>query len=140
VGAAVAALAAALGAVALAVALRRRHSPGVGDQLERLLGGPDDGAVLPRTLRDLSEELDRRVGPHTSALALEAERARFGRESPAKRQRTAFRVVRALARDLGPWRAALLIARRSVGSTGACRPAGRSGLALGPGPRPRRRT
>ena len=139
-GGAIAALTAALAAVALAAALLRRDPPQLGDRLERLLESPGDGAAPPRTLRRLGEELGRRVGPHTSALAFEAERARFAPGPTATRRRVAFRVTGALVRDLGPWRAALLLARRGAVGRRAARPAGRLGLALGPVPWPWRRT
>jgi transglutaminase-like putative cysteine protease len=106
-----AALAAALAAAAVAAGRARRGRPQLGDRLERLLGPPADGPT--RTLRRLGEELDRRVGPHTSALAFEAERARFADGAPAPPRRAVLRLARALARDVGPWRAArLLIGRR----------------------------
>jgi hypothetical protein len=126
--------------MALAAAFLRRDPAQVGDRLERLLESPGDHAAPPRTLRRLGEELGRRVGPHTSALAFAAERARFAPGPSATGRRVAFRVTRALVRDLGPWRAALLIARRSAAGRRASGPAGRLALALRPVIRPWRRT
>jgi transglutaminase-like putative cysteine protease len=115
-GGAIAAIVAALGGLAFATARLRRDPVPLGDRLERLLGAPGEGTGPARTLRRLADELERRVGPHTSGLALAAEHERFAAEPPAAAQRpAALRVTRALARDLGPWRAALLLARRRSG-------------------------
>jgi hypothetical protein len=98
-----------LGALAvLALAggrLRRRRE--LGDALTRLLGRP----VAPSTtLGAVSDELAATLGPHTAALADEAERARFAPPGAARRRWTGARIARALARDVGPSRAALLLA------------------------------
>jgi protein-glutamine gamma-glutamyltransferase len=61
------------------------------------------------TLSDLQAELALRLGPHTSALAAAAERARYAPGSPAPGPRPRARIVRALISDLGPRRAALLL-------------------------------
>jgi hypothetical protein len=95
-----------LAAVALS-ALRRRRPPQLGDALGRLLGRP----VPPSTtLGRLADELARTLGPHTAALATEAERARFAPGGAGSPRWTRARIARALARDVGPWRAALLLA------------------------------
>jgi transglutaminase-like putative cysteine protease len=95
-----------LAAVALA-GLRLRSRPRLEDALTRLLGTP----VPPSTtLRELSDELARTVGPHTSALAAEAERARFAPQGAARSRWTSARIARAVARDVGPARAVLLLA------------------------------
>jgi hypothetical protein len=95
-----------LAAVALA-GLRLRRRPRLEDALTRLLGTP----VPPSTtLGELSDELARTVGPHTSALAAEAERARFAPQGAARSRWTSARIARAVARDVGPARAVLLLA------------------------------
>jgi protein-glutamine gamma-glutamyltransferase len=104
-----------LAAVALA-GWRRRRRPQLGDALARLLGTP----VLPSTtLGELADEAARALGPHTAALAAEAERARFGPQGTVRRRWTSARLARALARDIGPWRALLLLARPTTGSASA---------------------
>jgi protein-glutamine gamma-glutamyltransferase len=108
-------LAAVLAAVVL-IGRRRRRRPQPGDALARLLPAP-----LPpsTTLGDLAEELARTLGPHTAALAAEAERARFAPRGGAPRRWAGARIARALARDVGVWRALLLLARPTTGSASA---------------------
>jgi hypothetical protein len=110
-----------LAAVGLA-GWRRRRRPQLGDVLGQLLGT----SLRPSTtLGALGDELARTVGQHTSALAAEAERARFAPPGAAPRRWPRARVARALARDVGPWRAALLLA--GAASAGA-RSSPRAGL------------
>jgi protein-glutamine gamma-glutamyltransferase len=93
-------------AVLAFAALRRRRSPD--DALGRLLGAP----VAPATtLSRLGDELAQEIGPHTAALAAEAQRARFGRPGAARRRLFRHRIVVALVRDLGAVRAGLLLMR-----------------------------
>jgi hypothetical protein len=102
---------------------RRRRPPELGDVLGRLVGTP----LLPSTtLGALGAELARTVGPHTAALAAEAEQARFTAAGAVPRRWPRARVARAVARDVGPWRAALLL-------TGA----GPAGARSSPPPGPR---
>ena len=61
------------------------------------------------TLGELRDALARSVGPHTSALAAEAERARFGPRAPRRSTFPRTRVARALVHDAGLWRAVLLV-------------------------------
>jgi hypothetical protein len=91
----------------LAARRRRRARPQPGEVLARLLGTP----VLPSTtLGELGDRLARELGPHTSALAAEAEQARFSPRGAASRRWARARIARALVRDVGPLRAALLLA------------------------------
>jgi transglutaminase-like putative cysteine protease len=117
--------------VVAAVALagwRGRRRPDMGQALARLLGP----SIPPSTtLGELGDELARTVGPHTSALAAEAERARFARRGAAPRRWARARIVVEVARDLGTWRAALRLARAAAvgpraggGPTSGAAPAG----------------
>jgi hypothetical protein len=86
---------------------RRRRRPQLDEALGRLLGTP----VRPSTtLGELREELARTLGPHTAALAAEAERERFAPSGASPRRWTRARIARALARDVGPARALSLLA------------------------------
>jgi hypothetical protein len=103
-------------AVAALAGWRRRRRPQLGEALARLLGTP----VRPSTtLSELRDEVARALGPHTAALAAEAERARFGPQPAGPRRWTSARIARALARDVGPWRALLMLARPTTGSASA---------------------
>jgi hypothetical protein len=106
-------------AVLALAALRRRRSPD--DALARLLGGP----VAPATtLGRIGDELARKIGPHTAALAAEAERARFGPPGTPRRRFLRCRIVAAVVRDVGAARAAMVLLRptrpptRGAGSAG----------------------
>ncbi|HTE59584.1 MAG TPA: transglutaminase domain-containing protein, partial [Solirubrobacteraceae bacterium] len=89
--------------------LRRRPQPG--DALTRLLGTP----VPPSTtLGELGDVLARTLGPHTSALAAEAERARFAPQRAARERWTGARIARAVARDVGPSRAVPVLVRAAL--------------------------
>jgi transglutaminase-like putative cysteine protease len=95
---------------------RRRRRPRLDDALGRLLPTPISPST---TLAELRDELARRFGPHTSALAAQAERARFGPHGAAPRRWTHARIAGALARDLGPWRAMLVLTRPTTGAASA---------------------
>jgi transglutaminase-like putative cysteine protease len=99
-----------LGLLALA-GCRLRRRPQLADALTRLVGRPIPPST---TLGELGEELARTVGPHTAALAAEAERARFSPQGTARQRWTSTRIARALARDLGPRRAVLMLALPAV--------------------------
>jgi protein-glutamine gamma-glutamyltransferase len=113
------AMVAVLAALATAggwVARRRtRRGPA---PLGRLLGGlvhRAGGHVQPSsTLAGLGVELARLVGPNTATLAVQAERARFAPDPAVPTRRPWIRLARALAKDLGPIRALILL----VGATG----------------------
>jgi transglutaminase-like putative cysteine protease len=96
-----------LAAVGVAGSRLRRRPRELGDVLARLLRTPSGPST---TLGELADELARSVGAHTSALATEAERDLFASPGAAQRRWTSARIARALARDVGPWRAALLLA------------------------------
>jgi hypothetical protein len=92
-------------AAGLAAAVRHARRRDLGDALARL------AAPAPATtLSELRTDLALRLGPHTAALAAELERARFapGAAAPPRGRS----VARALARDVGVWRAAVLLIRR----------------------------
>ena len=114
-----------LTAVALA-GRRRRRRPQPGEALGRLLGAP----VPPSTtLAELGDELARTLGPHTSALAAEAELARFAPPGTAPRRWTSARIARALARDVGPWRAVALLAGAAAAGARSSHQQGRGEIA-----------
>ena len=101
---------AVLAAVALAgCGLGRRTT--LEDALARLAARTGTPVRPSTTLAELRGELARSVGAHTSALAVEAERARFG---PGAQRRFLFpraRAARALVRDAGLGRAVWLVLR-----------------------------
>jgi transglutaminase-like putative cysteine protease len=102
-GATLAALATA--GVVVARQRTRRGPPQLGHLLEGL-ARRTGGRVQPSsTLAELGVELARLVGPHTAALAVQAERARFAPDAVVPVARPRIRIGRALARDLGPMRA-----------------------------------
>jgi hypothetical protein len=116
-------IAAVLAVVVLAALRLLRRPPGLGDVLVRLVGTPVGPST---TLGELRDELARTVGPHTSALAAQAERDLFAAPGAAPRRWTTVRIVRALVHDVGPCRAALLLA-------GAASAGARSSQQAGPG-------
>jgi protein-glutamine gamma-glutamyltransferase len=68
------------------------------------------GQVQPSsTLAELGVELARLVGPQTAALAAQTERARFAPDPPTPTPRPRLQLARALASDLGPWHALLVL-------------------------------
>jgi hypothetical protein len=106
----VGAILAALATAGMSVRRRTRRGP---VPLGPLLGGlvrRTGGHVQPSsTLAELGVELTRLVGPHTAALAAKTERARFapGPVAPTPHPRIQF--ARALASDLGPRRALMVL-------------------------------
>ena len=102
------AVAVAVAAAALAGrALRQR--PTLEQALARLAARSGMPIRASTTLDELRHALARSVGPHTSALAAEAERARFGPRAPRRSTFPRTRVARALVSDAGLWRAVLLV-------------------------------
>jgi protein-glutamine gamma-glutamyltransferase len=90
---------------------RRRPAP-LGWLLERLerLVHRAGGHVEPSsTLTQLGGELARLVGPHTAALATQAEHARFAPDPAPSLSRPQLQLVRALTTDLGPSHTLLLL-------------------------------
>jgi hypothetical protein len=68
------------------------------------------GRVQPSTtLAELGIELARLVGPQTAALAGQTERVRFALDSTVATPRPRIQLARALAKDLGPRRALLML-------------------------------
>jgi transglutaminase-like putative cysteine protease len=102
---------AALATVGVRVARRRtRRGPVPLGPLLELLVRRTGGQVQPSsTLAELGIELARLVGPKTAALAAQAERARFapGPSTPSPRPR--IQLAWALASDLGPRRALVVL-------------------------------
>jgi hypothetical protein len=107
-------VAAILGALATASGLvaRRRVRRGpvpLGPLLEGLVRRTGGHVQPSSTLAELGVELARLVGPNTAALAAQTERARFGPGSPTPTPRLRLQLARALASDLGPWRALMVL-------------------------------
>jgi transglutaminase-like putative cysteine protease len=101
-----------LAVAALAGGALRRRGRTLEDALARVAARSGTPVGSATTLSELRQALARAVGPHTSALAAQAERARFG---PGEQPRRAFaraRVARAVALDVGSWRALALLVRR----------------------------
>jgi transglutaminase-like putative cysteine protease len=103
------------GAIVVALAAAALAGSGLGrrptleNALARLAARTGTPIHPSTTLAELRRELARTVGGHTSALAAEAERARFG---PRAQRRLSFpraRVARALVHDAGLWRAVRLV-------------------------------
>ena len=106
------AVAVAIAAAALAGrALRRR--PTLEQALARLAARSGMPIRPSTTLDELRHALARIVGPHTSALAAEAERARFGPRAPRRSTFPRTRVARALVCRRRA------VARRAAGPGGA---------------------
>jgi protein-glutamine gamma-glutamyltransferase len=61
------------------------------------------------TLAELGAELARLVGPTTAALAIQTERVRFAPDPPMPTEHPRIQLARALATDLGPRRALLVL-------------------------------
>ena len=112
-GRSVAALIAALGFIVAIAAVwrrRRRHAPAQAAELLAQLARRSGARVDPScTLAELRDQLSVRLGPHTSALAAMAERARYAPAHRAAAQPSSARVLRALVRDIGLARAARLL-------------------------------
>jgi transglutaminase-like putative cysteine protease len=114
------AILAVLAVAALAGGALRRRGRALEDALPWLAARSGMTVGSATTLGELRHELARAVGPHTSALAAQAERARFG---PGEQPRPSFartRVARAVALDVGSWRALALLVRRRSGDRLQC--------------------
>jgi protein-glutamine gamma-glutamyltransferase len=102
-----------LGALAGAgVSVRRRIRRGpvpLGPLLEGLVRRTGGQVQPSSTLAELGVQLARLVGPHTAALAAQAERARFAPGPTATTPRPRIQLARALASDLGPRRALMVL-------------------------------
>jgi hypothetical protein len=61
------------------------------------------------TLAELGAELARLVGPTTAALAIQTERVRFAPNPPMPTGHPRIQLARALATDLGPWPALVVL-------------------------------
>jgi protein-glutamine gamma-glutamyltransferase len=92
--------------------LRRRIRRGpvpLGPLLEGLVRRTDGHVQPSSTLAELAVELARLVGPQTAALAAQAERARFAPGPAAPTPHPRIQLARALASDLGPRRALMVL-------------------------------
>jgi hypothetical protein len=102
-------LAALASAGVLVVRRRTRRGPvPLGPLLEGLVCRTGGHVQPSSTLAELGVELARLVGPHTAALAAQTERARFAPGPTAPTPHPRIQLARALANDLGP-RGALLV-------------------------------
>jgi protein-glutamine gamma-glutamyltransferase len=114
----VGAILAALATAGVWVARRRiRRGPvPLGPLLEGLVRRTGGQVQPSSTLAELGVELARLVGPQTAALAAQTERARFAPGPTAPTPHPRIQLARALANDLGPRRALMvlitLVARR----------------------------
>jgi protein-glutamine gamma-glutamyltransferase len=94
------------------VSVRRRIHRGpvpLGPLLEGLVRRTGGQVQPSSTLADLGVELARLVGPQTAALAAQTERVRFAPGPPPPTPRPRLQLARALANDLGPRRALLVL-------------------------------
>jgi protein-glutamine gamma-glutamyltransferase len=107
VGAILAALATA--GVLVARGRTRRGPVPLGPLLEGLVRRSGGHVQPSSTLAELGVELARLVGPQTAALATQTERARFAPGSAAPTPRPRIQLARALAKDLGPRRALMVL-------------------------------
>jgi protein-glutamine gamma-glutamyltransferase len=107
----VAAILAALATAGVWVLRRRiRRGPVPLGPLLEVLVRRTGGHVQPSsTLAELGVELARLVGPQTAALAAQTERARFALGPAAPTPHPRIQLARALANDLGPRRALLVL-------------------------------
>jgi hypothetical protein len=107
----VAAILAALATASVLVARRRpRRGPvPLGLLLEGLVRRTGGHVQPASTLTELGGQLARLVGPHTAALAAQAERARFAPDPTAPTPHPRIQLARALTNDLGPRRALLVL-------------------------------
>jgi hypothetical protein len=107
----VAAILAALATAGVLVARRRtRRGPvPLGPLLEGLVRRAGGHVQPSSTLAELGVQLARLVGPQTAALAAQAERARFAPNPTAPNPHPRIQLARALANDLGPRRALLVL-------------------------------
>jgi hypothetical protein len=91
---------------------RRRIRPGpvpLGPLLEGLVHRTGGHVQPASTLAELGGQLARLVGPQTAALAAQTERARFAPGPTAPTPHPRIQLARALANDLGPRRALLVL-------------------------------
>jgi protein-glutamine gamma-glutamyltransferase len=107
---AVGAILAALATAGVSVRRRIRCGPvPLGPLLEGLLRRPGGQVQPSSTLAELGVQLAGLVGPQTAALAAQAERARFAPDLPTPTPHPRIQLARALASDLGPGRALLVL-------------------------------
>jgi hypothetical protein len=103
-------LAALATAGARAVRRRTRRGPVPLGPLLELLVRRTGGQVQPSsTLAELGVELARLVGPHTAALVAQTERVQFAPGPAPPTPRPRIQLARALASDLGPRRALMVL-------------------------------
>jgi hypothetical protein len=137
-GLAVGVMLATLAAAGVRLVRRRtRRGPArLGQLLEGLVRRAGGHVRTSSTLAELGVQLARLMGPHTAALATQAERARFAPDPAIPAGRPRIRIAQALARDLGPTRALMVLV-----APAATRRARRGGLwtAVSPCLRGRRR-
>jgi hypothetical protein len=102
---------AALATAGVLVARRRtRRGPvPLGPLLEGLVRRTGGHVQPSSTLAELGVQLARLVGPHTAALAAQTERARFAPDPTAPTPHPRIQLTRALASDLGPRRALMVL-------------------------------
>jgi protein-glutamine gamma-glutamyltransferase len=107
----VGAILATLATAGVLVARRRtrRGQVALGPLLEGLVPRTGGHVQPSSTLAELAVELARLVGPHTAALATQTERARFAPDPTAPTPRPRLQLTRALANDLGPRRALMVL-------------------------------
>jgi hypothetical protein len=107
----IAAILSALATAGILVTRRRtRRGPvPLGPLLEGLVRRIGGHVQLSSTLAELDVELTRLVGPQTAALAAQTERARFAPGPIAPTPHPRIQLVRALASDLGPRRALMVL-------------------------------
>jgi transglutaminase-like putative cysteine protease len=107
----VAAILAALATAGAWVVRRRSHRGPVplGPLLEGLVRRTGGHVQPSSTLAELGIQLARLVGPQTAALATQTERARFAPDPPTPTPHPRIQLARALANDLGHWRALMVL-------------------------------
>jgi hypothetical protein len=107
----VGAILAALATAGTPVARRRtrRGTVPLGPLLEDLVRRTGGHVQPSSTLAELGVELTRLVGPQTAALAAQTERARFAPGPTAPTPHPRIQLTRALANDLGPRRALMVL-------------------------------
>jgi transglutaminase-like putative cysteine protease len=88
---------------------RRGRRAELGHLLEGLVRRTGGHVRTCSTLAELSVQLTRLIGPNTAALAAHAERARFAPHPPTPAPHPRIQVARALASDLGPMRALIVL-------------------------------
>jgi protein-glutamine gamma-glutamyltransferase len=107
----VGAILAALATAGILVAYRhtRRGPVPLGPLLEGLVRRTGGQVQPSSTLAELGVQLTRLIGPQTAALAAHAERARFAPDPTAPTPHPRIQLARALASDLGPRRALMVL-------------------------------